>query len=105
MVAGAGVGEGRVLVGVLGPEGAQDEDRPAVGVGVEGVEGGRDPFAGLGVAEVVRGLVEPHHGVGSHAFEVVERGFGPGGVVGMPQPPPLSRERLDRFPAGSRLAG
>ncbi|WP_395100508.1 hypothetical protein ACGRHW_40865 [Streptomyces noursei] len=97
--------QGCVLVGVFGPEGAQDEDRSAVAVGEECVEGSRDLFADMGVAEVVLGLVEPHHRTRGDAVEFVERSFGPGRVEGVPQPPSLGREGLDGFPAGSRLAG
>jgi hypothetical protein len=74
----------RVLIAVVGPEGAQDEDRSAVGVGKEAVEGGGDPLAVLGVAEVVLGLVEPHHRAGLDAFEVGNSGFGSARIVGVP---------------------
>ncbi|MGT2530864.1 hypothetical protein ACU4GG_30215 [Streptomyces nojiriensis] len=81
---------GCVPVGVLRPESPQDEYRLAVGVGQQAVHGGCDPLARSGVAEVVLGLVEPHHSVGLHTLDVAECGVGPRRVEWMPQlPTPL----------------
>ncbi|MGP3914250.1 hypothetical protein [Nonomuraea sp. 10N515B] len=100
----AGSGDGGVLILVLGLEGSQDEDRSAARIGDEGMQGGGDALACLGVAKVVLGFVEPHHRVRRNTFEVGERCFGPCRVVWMPQKPPLRGKRLDSLPARSGLA-
>ncbi len=89
---------------VLGPERAQDQHGPPVRVGEQGVQGGRDALAGLGVAEVVLRLVQPDHGPGRHPLQVGEGGLGPGRVERVPEQPALGRQRPDGFPAGTGLA-
>ncbi|MET9127002.1 helix-turn-helix domain-containing protein [Streptomyces sp. NPDC004528] len=96
--------QGGVVVGVLGPQRAQHQDRAALLVDQQLVHGGRDPLTDLRIAEVVLGLVQPHHRPRPHPVQVLQGGLGSGRVEGMPQPPPLLGERLHGLPASPGLA-
>ncbi|GLV88430.1 hypothetical protein Slala03_81190 [Streptomyces lavendulae subsp. lavendulae] len=96
-------GQGCVPGGVLGPERAQHQDRPAFRPHEQLVHGSRDPLARRVVAEVVLGLVQPHHGARRDTRQVLQSVLGAGRVEGVPQPPPLRRERLHGLPARPRL--
>ncbi|MEU2395746.1 hypothetical protein [Streptomyces sp. NPDC007369] len=65
----------------------------------DATSGRRDPFAGGTVAEVVLGLVQPHHRPWTDPAQLRQRGLRTGRVEGVPQPPPLLSERLDGLPA------
>ncbi len=96
-------GQGRVLVGVLGPQRAQHQHRPALLITQQSVHGRRDQLADSWVAKVVLSLVQPHHRPRSDLLQLLQRGLRAGRVEGMPQPPPLHCKRLHRLPARPRL--
>ncbi len=97
-------GHGGVAGGVLGPEGAEHQHRTAFRGGEQAVECGGDALAGLAVAEVVLGFVQPHHSFRSDTVQVIESGLGAGGIEGMPKLPPHVREGLHSLPACPCLA-
>ncbi|MFE3862271.1 hypothetical protein ACFXPT_17805 [Streptomyces goshikiensis] len=98
-------GQGGVPEGVLGPQRAQDQYGPALGHGQQAAHGCRDPLARHRVAEVVLGLVQPHHRPRQDTVQVVQGLRRPCRVEGVPQPPPQRGERLHGLPARPGLPG
>lgn len=100
----AGCREGRIGVGVVGPQRAQDQDGASAQVLEERGERGGEPFPrALAGTKVVLGLVEPDHGSGADVLQFGEGGFGASGVEGVPRPPAVLCEGLNGLPARSRL--
>ncbi|WP_326613448.1 hypothetical protein OG949_34685 [Streptomyces scopuliridis] len=97
-------GHDRELAGVVGPERAQHEDRSTLRANQQVVDRRRDRLTCRPVAQVVLGLVQPHHRARPHAVQVLQRGPCAGRVEGVPQPQPLIGERLHRLPARPRLS-
>ncbi|ELP64580.1 hypothetical protein STRTUCAR8_09210 [Streptomyces turgidiscabies Car8] len=89
---------------VFGPQGAQYEHGPASRGGEHGVQSGGDPFSVAVVAKVVLGFVQPHDRAWSYLGERVMRRLGTRRVEGVPQCPPLRRQRLHGFPTCPGLA-
>lgn len=77
-------GRGGVVVCVLGPQRAQDQDRAAFLVEQQLAHRRRNPFAEPPVAEVVLCLVQPHHRPRPDPVQVLKCGFGAGRIEGMP---------------------
>ncbi|MFM9500263.1 hypothetical protein ACKI1Q_42655, partial [Streptomyces galilaeus] len=71
----AGCGQGRVLVGVLRPEGAQDQNRRALRADQQLVHGRCDLLTDRPVTEIVLGFVQPHHRTGPDTVEVFQGGL------------------------------
>ncbi|MBB4902643.1 hypothetical protein FHS37_006740 [Streptomyces griseostramineus] len=99
-----GSGQGGVLLDVVRPERAQHEDRPALRADQQVVHGRSDLLTGRPVTQVVLGLIQPYDRARADPVHVLKSGPGAGGVEGVPQPPPLLRQRLHGLPARPRLA-
>ncbi len=88
---------------VLGPDGAQDQNRPPVGRVEQGPKSAGDLRAVLRVEKVVLGLVQPHHGLRRHPVQLSDQGRRTVGLDWVPQSPAV-RQPPDRLPAGPGLA-